>query len=108
MENETEELLKELVIVETMIKENPCRMNHTVMSALREVVHTFIGKNCVEGASRDQVARYLERDVRTITRWQQAYEDFPKPRHDGHKEVSYTWTDVVAWKLAHKDIYERK
>ena len=103
--NEQQELLTELMVVENMIRENPCRMNMGLIGALKEVMRSFVGKYCIESASKDQVASYLQRDVRTITRWQKDYHDFPQPRHEGHREVSYNWHDVVLWKMKHKEIY---
>lgn len=103
---EQEELVEELLVLNTIVQENPCGMNLGLMSALKEVVKSFIGKACIEGASREQVARYLGRDVRTITRWKDQYEDFPKSKHQGHKEISYDWIDVVRWKRKHVELFK--
>lgn len=106
MESVQKELIEELLVIETMLKENPCGMEKGLIKALKEVAHSFIGKQCLEGASREQVAKYLQRDVRTLSRWKQEYDDFPTPiLSPGKKEVTYNWMDIVHWKLAHKEIY---
>ena len=105
MDDIQEELAEELMIMQSLIEENPCKMKHSLLTALKDVVHSFIGKNCIEGASREQVARYFGRDVRTLTRWKNTYADFPVARHNGHKEVSYDWIDIVRWKLSHKELW---
>lgn len=87
-----------------MVRENPCGMKSIVLKSITEVLHSFVGRYCIESASKDQVAKYFNRDVRTITRWQQQYPDFPKPRHEGHHEVSYNWEEVVMWKIKHKEM----
>lgn len=76
--DERQRLLEEWMVMGTIVDENPCGMKNGLFAALREVVHSFIGKACIEGASREQVARYLQHDVRTITRWKEQYPDFPK------------------------------
>lgn len=102
-----DKLLEELQVAELMIAQNPCRMPDSVMGALRVAIKGILGTHFMKGGSRDQVAIYLERDVRTLTRWQKEFPDFPPPRHEGHQEVSYNWMDVVRWKLRHMDIYQR-
>lgn len=106
MEANQEELLKELIIVETMVKENPCRMKQGLLSSLTEVVRSFIGKHCIEGATREQVAKYFQRDVRTISHWKDRYDDFPKVKKDFSQNKTYNWIDIVEWKLKHKELYE--
>lgn len=108
MENNKQELLEELLTIETLVRENPCRMRDGLIGAIKEVFHSFVGKYCIESASKDQVAIYFNRNVRTITRWMQTYPDFPKPRHEGHHEVSYNWVEVVQWKLKHHDLFNEK
>lgn len=106
MENESEELLRELLVVEHIVRENPCKMNTGVIKSLTNVIHNFIGEQCMENASRTDVARYYGRDVRTITRWKEQYPDFPVAHHHGHREISYNWFDVVKWKIKHKELWE--
>lgn len=68
MENkEQEDLLMELMAIEVMVKENPCKVKCGVLASLKDVIHSFIGQHCMAGATREQVAKYLERDVRTIS-----------------------------------------
>ena len=107
MEDNRQQLLEELLTAEVLIRENPCRLNNNVLGALKDVMRSFIGKYCIESASKDQVAIYLQRDVRTISRWMKDYSDFPKPRHEGHHEVSFNWMEVVHWKLKHKELYNK-
>lgn len=102
-----DKLLEELQVAELMIAQNPCRMPDSVMGALRVAIKGILGTHFMKGASRDQVASYLKRDTRTLTRWSHQFSDFPKPRHDGHQEVSYNWMDVVRWRMKHADIYQR-
>ena len=96
-----EQLLEDLQVAELMIEQNPCRMPDGVLSALSGTIKGLLGTHFMKGASKEQVAVYLGRDVRTITRWQQQYPDFPKPRHEGHQEVSYNWLEIVRWKVKH-------
>ena len=81
-------------------------MHDGLIGAIKEVFHGFVGKYCIESASKDQVATYLHRDVRTITRWSHEYSDFPHPRHEGHHEVSYNWMEVIRWKLNHQELFK--
>lgn len=101
------QLLEDMQVAELMVRENPCRMPDSVLMALSWTIKGILGAHFMKGASRDQVAIYLERDVRTLTRWMEKYPDFPRPRHDGHQEVNFCWLDVVRWKLRHRDIYQR-
>ena len=101
-----EELLVELAVVETMIKENPCGLRGSIFEALKDVVKTFIGTHCVQGATREQVAKYFGRDVRTISHWKEKYDDFPKPKKDFAQNKTYNWLDVVKWKINHKELFE--
>lgn len=96
-----EQLLEDLQVAELMVAQNPCRMPDGVLSALSGTIKGLLGTHFMKGASKEQVAVYLGRDVRTITRWQQQYPDFPRPRHEGHQEVSYNWLEVVRWKVKH-------
>lgn len=100
-----ERLLEDLYVAELMVQQNPCRMPDVVFLALSKTIKGLLGVHFMKGASRDQVAIYLERDVRTLSRWQKTFKDFPQPRHEGHQEVSYNWMDVVRWKLNHTEIY---
>lgn len=102
-----ERLLEELHVAELMVMENPCRMPDSVLGALRVAIKGVMGVHFMKGASRDQVASYLERDVRTLGRWAHQFPDFPKARHEGHLEVSYNWMDVVRWKMRHSELYLR-
>ena len=65
-----------------------------------------VGKHCIEGATREQVAKYLERDVRTLSHWREKYHDFPEPKKDFAQNKTYNWLDVIEWKIRHKDIYQ--
>lgn len=96
-----EQLLEDLQVAELMVAQNPCRMPDGVLSALSGTIKGLLGAHFMKGASKEQVAVYLGRDVRTITRWQQQYPDFPRARHEGHQEVSYNWLEVVRWKVKH-------
>lgn len=100
------ELLHDLSALSILIEENPCGMKNGLIKSLADVVRGIIIQRCTEGASREQVARYLKRDVRTIARWQNMYDDFPERKHCGHKEVSYNWLDVVKWKKNHSELFE--
>lgn len=102
-----ERLLEEIHLAELMVMENPCRMPDKVLAAIYWAIKGLLGDHFMKGASRDQVASYLKRDTRTLTRWSHQFGDFPKPRHDGHQEVSYNWMDVVRWRMKHADIYQR-
>ena len=104
-DKEKEDLLIEIAVVEKLVKENPCRMKAGIFHALRDVVHSFIGKHCIEGATREQVAKYLERDVRTISYWREKYHDFPEPKKDFAHNKTYNWLDVIEWKIRHKELY---
>lgn len=104
--NEREKLLEEIYVAELLIKENPCGMNGVVFKSIAIVIKGLLSNRFMKGASRTQVARYLGRDVRTLTRWQKEYDDFPKAGHDGHLEVSYNWWDVVKWRLKHNELYK--
>lgn len=101
-----DQLLEDIQVAELMVKENPCRMPDGVLTAMSWAIKGMLGTHFMKGASKEQVAVYLKRDVRTITRWQSQYKDFPMPRHEGHQEVSYNWLEVIRWKLKHKDIYK--
>ena len=102
-----EKLLEELQLAELMVQQNPCRMPDSVLSSLRVAIKGILGTHFMKGGSRDQVASYLERDVRTLTRWQKEFPDFPQPRHEGHHDVTYNWIEIVRWKRKHSDIYQR-
>lgn len=102
-----EKLLEDLHVTELMVMQNPCRMPDKVLEAISAAIKGLMGTHFMKGASRDQVASYLERDVRTLARWSHQFADFPVPRHEGHLEVSYNWMDVVRWKMKHMDIYLR-
>lgn len=104
---EQEDLLAELMAIEVMVKENPCKVKCGVLSSLREVIHTFIGNHCMAGATREQVAKYFERDVRTISHWREKFDDFPKPKKDFAQNKTYNWLDVVKWKINHKELFEK-
>lgn len=108
MEGREDELLNELLVIQTLVVENPCRMNAAVKKGISVAIKTLIGSHLGSGASREQAARYLERDVRTLTRWRELYEDFPKPRHEGHLEISYDWVELIKFKLAHPELFNRK
>ena len=74
MENkEQQDLLMELMAIEVMVKENPCKVKCGVLASLKEVIPTFIGNHCMSGATREQVAKYFGRDVRTISHWREKY-----------------------------------
>ena len=103
---EQEDLLAELMAIEVMVKENPCRVKCGVLSSLREVIHTFIGNHCMAGATREQVAKYFGRDVRTLSHWREKFPDFPKPKKDFAQNKTYNWLDVVKWKINHKELFE--
>ena len=103
---EQQDLLAELMAIEVMVKENPCKIKCGVLSSLREVIHAFIGNHCMAGATREQVAKYFERDVRTISHWKEKYDDFPKPKKDFAQNKTYNWIDVVKWKINHKELFE--
>lgn len=103
---EQQDLLAELMAIEVMVKENPCKVKCDVLSSLREVIHTFIGNHCMAGATREQVAKYFERDVRTISHWKEKYDDFPQPKKDFAQNKTYNWLDVVKWKINHKELFE--
>lgn len=104
--NDQDELLREMLVIETMVKENPCRMKKGLISSLTDVVRSFIGEHCIEGATREQVAKYFQRDVRTLSHWKDKYDDFPKCKKDFAHNKTYRWTDIIEWKLKHKDIWE--
>lgn len=106
MENNQEELLREILVVETMVKENPCGMKQRIISSLTEVVRSFIGQHCIEGATREQVAKYLGRDVRSLAHYKAKYDDFPKTIKNFAHNKTYNWMDIIDWKLKHKDIFE--
>ena len=103
MKEDSEELLEEVIILEMMIRENPCRMKGSLLSSLADSVRGLFNRYIVNDASREDVARYFGVDVRTITRWRNEYDDFPIPRHNGHREISYCWKDVIGWKMKHKE-----
>lgn len=103
---EQEDLLAELIAIEVMVKENPCRVKCGVLSSLREVIHSFIGTHCMAGATREQVAKYFGRDVRTLSHWKEKYDDFPEPKKDFAMNKTYNWLDIVKWKLKHKELFE--
>lgn len=103
-----EELLAELAVVETMIKENPCGLRVNIFEALKDVVKTFIGTHCVQGATREQVAKYFGRDVRTISHWKEKYDDFPEPQKNFAQNKTYNWMDIIKWKIDHKGLFEDK
>ena len=90
------ELINDLADLQTLVRENPCKLSHTLLAALHEVLCNFIGRHCIGTASKDQVAIFFNRDVRTISRWQERYPDFPQPRHNGHREVGYDWMEILA------------
>lgn len=102
-----EKLLEDLHVAELMVMQNPCRMPDRVLMGMHAAMRGLMGVHWMKGASRDQVASFLERDVRTLARWAHQFPDFPKPRHEGHLEVSYNWMDVVRWKMKHTEIYVR-
>lgn len=103
---EQQDLLAELMAIEVMVKENPCKVKCGVLASLKEVIHSFIGNHCMAGATREQVAKYFERDVRTISHWREKYDDFPQPKKDFAQNKTYNWIDVVKWKLKHKELFE--
>lgn len=105
MESNQQELLVEVMTIETLVKENPCHMKDGLIGALKEVMHSFIGKYCIEHASKEQVALYLGKDIRTISNWQRKYPDFPIGKKTGYIEKSYNWMDIVRWKLKHKELF---
>ena len=102
-----EELLMELAVIETMIKENPCGLKDGLLRSLKEVFRTFIGNHCVEGATREQVAKYFGRDVRTISHWKEKYPDFPEPKKNFANNKTYNWMDIIDFKLRHKELTEK-
>lgn len=105
MEANRQELLEEIMSVEALIKENPCGMSDGLIGALKEVLHSFIGNHCIEGASKEQVALYFNKDIRTITNWQKRFDDFPKGKKIGYMEKSFNWMDIIHWKLRHRELF---
>ena len=101
-----EELLVELAVIETMVRENPCGLKAGLLHSLKEVVRSFIGNHCVQGATREQVAKYFSRDVRTISHWREKFDDFPTPKKDFANNKTYNWMDIIEWKLRHKELFD--
>ena len=107
MENkEQQDLLMELMAIEVMVKENPCKVKCGVLASLKEVIHTFIGNHCMSGATREQVAKYFGRDVRTISHWREKYPDFPEVKKDFSQNKTYNWLDIVKWRLKHQELFD--
>lgn len=106
--NDQDELLREMLVIETMVKENPCRMKKGLISSLTDVVRSFIGQHCIEGATREQVAKYLGRDVRSLSHYKAKYKDFPDTITNFAHNKTYNWIDIIGWKLKHKDIFEKQ
>lgn len=106
MEKAKKSLTEELAVVSMLVNENPCGMPKHVLQALRIGVKTLLGSHIGSGASREQVARYFHKDVRTISRWKTEYDDFPESRHDGHKEIEYDWIEIVRWKMKHSELWK--
>lgn len=104
--NNKEDLLIELAVIETMVKENPCGLKEGLLRSLKDVIRSFIGAHCVQGATREQVAKYFGRDVRTLSHWREKYPDFPAPKKDFANNKTYNWMDIIEWKLRHKEIFE--
>lgn len=103
---EQQDLLAELMAIEVMVKENPCKVKCGVLASLKEVIQSFIGNHCMAGATREQVAKYFERDVRTLSYWREKYDDFPQPKKDFAQNKTYNWIDIVKWKLNHKELFD--
>lgn len=104
--NNKEDLLIELAVIETMVRENPCGLRDGLLRSLKDVIRTFIGNHCVQGATREQVAKYFQRDVRTLSHWKDKYDDFPECKKDFAHNKTYNWMDIIEWKLKHKEIWE--
>lgn len=107
-DNSKEELLAELAVIDIMVKENPCGLKEGLFSSLREVLKSFIGNHCLQGATREQVAKYFGRDVRTISHWKEKYDDFPESKKNFAQNKTYNWMDIIKWKINHKELFEDK
>ena len=101
-----EDLLRELAVINTMITENPCGLKDSLFSSLKDVIKSIIGTHCIKGATREQVAKYFGRDVRTLSHWKEKFPDFPSPKKDFSANKTYNWMDIIEWKLKHKEIWE--
>lgn len=104
--NSKEELLMELAVVNTMITENPCGLKESLFNSLKDVIKSIICAHCIKGATREQVAKYFQRDVRTLSHWKDKYDDFPECKKDFAHNKTYNWMDIIEWKLKHKEIWE--
>lgn len=104
--NNKEDLLIELEVIKTMVSENPCGLKEGLFRSLKEVFRSFVGNHCVQGATREQVAKYFNRDVRTLSHWREKYPDFPAPKKDFSMNKTYNWMDIIEWKLRHRELFE--
>lgn len=97
----------ELAVINTMIAENPCGLKDSLFSSLKDVIKSIIGTHCIKGATREQVAKYFGRDVRTISHWREKYPDFPEPKKNFANNKTYNWMDIIEFKLRHRELAEK-
>lgn len=102
-----EDLLIELAVINTMITENPCGLKESLFSSLKDVIKSIIGTHCIKGATREQVAKYFGRDVRTLSHWREKFPDFPTPKKDFASNKTYNWMEVIEFKLKHPELFQK-
>lgn len=108
MENkEREDLLSELAVIETMVRENLCGLKSSMFNSIKDIFHSVVGNYCLRGATREQVAKYLNRDVRTLSHWKEKYADFPSPKKDFAQNKTYNWMEIISWKLNHRELFDK-
>ena len=90
-------LMETLEVCRVIAEENPCHMGDSMLGFLAEGLRALLCREYSGGLNQRALGKYLGVDARTIQRWAHKYEDFPKGRHDGNKEVRYDTMEVILW-----------
>lgn len=98
-------LMDTLDVCRVIAEENPCRMGDGMLGMLAEGLRALLCRDYAGGMNQRALGKYYGVDARTIQRWAHKYEDFPRGRHDGNKEVRYDTMEVILWKRRHTELH---
>lgn len=98
---EQERLLEELLVINKLIKENPCGMSIMTMKGIVAGLRSLFRMVDMD-MNLEQVSKYFRVDPRTIRRWRKEYDDFPEGKKCGDNNLSFPADKIVEWKIKHK------
>lgn len=99
-DKERQKLNEEMLIICSLIHENPCGMSAKTMRGLIAGIKSLFG-TIDTGMNLEQVSRYFGVDARTIRRWRKEYPDFPEGKKIGENSLSFPADKIVEWKIRH-------